>query len=482
MGATALFTGADVPAAAEDAPSEPTVQHVVVASFDGTPVALTVFRPVGASEAHPVPLVLHGHGWSGSRTRDLGGGGIVDRLVAAGYGVVSVDARGHGESGGLATVHHKDHEVKDFQAVLDWAHDTLPWVLKEPESGIPKDVVAGAAGYSYGGGFQLMLASHDGRLDAVAPEITWSHLPDALAPQGALKSMWVHALVVQAKQSGTRLDPRVEAWYREAMLTNALPPEALAHFEGSSPALDEIDAHVLLIQGVPDVLFNLNQAVRTYQALEAGGRSDVRLFTHLSGHVVPAQPLGTGADRRMPYEDAGPCGAVMDAVVAWMDEHLRGLGPSGIPEVSFALDDGGCVRLDAYPTATLDVAAPLVPAPSAAGSLLVPLGEGPMVVAGVPHLRANVSAAAAEGRAHAGLVVVGADGFARVLDDQTQPVPLAPGRAVDLDLVGVAARLGEGDRLFLRVDGLNEWYATNGWRSPGAALLTDVVVTLPVVA
>jgi hypothetical protein len=46
----------------------------------------------------------------------------------------------------------------------------------------------------YGGGYQLLTAAHDDRLDAIAPEITWNSLPQSLAPNGAVQSTWVDAL------------------------------------------------------------------------------------------------------------------------------------------------------------------------------------------------------------------------------------------------------------------------------------------------
>jgi len=203
----------------------PTSFDASIVSFDGVRIEATVYRPAGADASRPVPVVLHGHGWSGSRTTD--GAGIVGRLWMEGFGVVSIDARGHGASGGVATVQHRDHEVQDSRRVLDWVHDNLDWVRREPASGVPKDVVAGAVGASYGGGFQLMLASHDARLDAIAPEIAWSDLNAALAPNGVPKSVWSDVLIGQAHARGTRFDPRIEQWHaRRSSRTSTRPKRA----------------------------------------------------------------------------------------------------------------------------------------------------------------------------------------------------------------------------------------------------------------
>jgi ABC-2 type transport system ATP-binding protein len=61
-----------VPSAATAA--EPTVTNGCVNSVPepgtSTPVKIcyTLFKPYGASSARPVPMILHSHGWGGTRT------------------------------------------------------------------------------------------------------------------------------------------------------------------------------------------------------------------------------------------------------------------------------------------------------------------------------------------------------------------------------------------------------------------------------
>lgn len=481
IAATAFFTSADLdgPVVIEDAGAA--FWHTNVTSFDGTIVPITVYKPAGASAATPVPVILHSHGWGGSRIKD--GSGLPGRLWGEGFGVITIDARGHGESVAVAKVHHRDFEVRDTIAVLDFVYDELAWVAKEPESGIPKDIVAGGAGYSYAGGMQLTAASWDKRLDALAPEFTWTDLSYSLAPEGVPKSVWLDILIGLAIEGGVNYDPRINDWYAAMLATGEVPDEAIEHFEGSSPVLDEIDADVLFLQGIPDVLFNLNNAYRAYETLEARGVGDIRLFTHLTGHVLPGiQPLGTTPVRDETFQQEGPCGVTPDIIVAWFDERLRGGPASGIPEVSFALDDRSCVTFDALPTGAVEIAIPAASIPSGAGSVLLPLMDGPALLAGIPRIRAEgTDSILVENFAFAGLVIVSQNGHQRIVDDQSSPFRMVPGQDVDADLAGVAARLEEGDKLFLRVDGANEWFAHNSPRIPGMTVLTDITVTLPVV-
>jgi pyruvate/2-oxoglutarate dehydrogenase complex dihydrolipoamide acyltransferase (E2) component len=53
-------------------------------------ICYTLFRPAGATQAAPVPMVLHSHGWGGSRTKDPGS---FSYLTDAGFGVLSFDQR-----------------------------------------------------------------------------------------------------------------------------------------------------------------------------------------------------------------------------------------------------------------------------------------------------------------------------------------------------------------------------------------------------
>jgi predicted acyl esterase len=103
------------------------------------PIAFTVFQPDGAPD-DSFPLVLIGHGWGASRVTEIepipasltivSDGTLVARAVARGYGVISFDYRGHGDSGGLSHLMDPRWEVRDIAAILDWADANLPWLLR----------------------------------------------------------------------------------------------------------------------------------------------------------------------------------------------------------------------------------------------------------------------------------------------------------------------------------------------------------------
>jgi pimeloyl-ACP methyl ester carboxylesterase len=114
-------------------------------------------------ERHATIFVLHGYllnketmaGWS-------------FLLAQAGYRVVLVDLRGHGQSTG-DTVSFGKHETEDFRQLLDYltAH------------GLCDDKV-GVLGYSYGADLALHWAAHDSRVRAVVAIAPYNHPEDAI--------------------------------------------------------------------------------------------------------------------------------------------------------------------------------------------------------------------------------------------------------------------------------------------------------------
>src|SRR5688572_8368393 len=166
------------------APAEPTATDGCLTSVpdpgttEAVEICYTVFKPGGASAKAPVPVLLEGHGWAGSRKTDPAD---LEAYLSRGYGVISFDQRGFGESGGKAHTMDPDVEGVDVRKLVDVAA-TLDWVRKDG----PKDPRIGAIGGSYGGGYQYVgalseiAATGRTRFDALAPEYTWWDLSDAL--------------------------------------------------------------------------------------------------------------------------------------------------------------------------------------------------------------------------------------------------------------------------------------------------------------
>lgn len=475
-------------------PGEHAVTDDAVTAPDGTRIAITVMR-TGAADCGPVPVVLHGHGWSGNRARGPGDSltyAPARTFLDAGYGVISIDARGHGESGGQAGIMQPDAEITDYAAVLDHAHDELAWVQREPASPLPRDVVAGAYGGSYGGGWQHLTAALDGRLDALVPIITWWDLPEALVPNGVVRTDWAAALVA-AGETNARLDPRISRWVVEGTATNRAPDEAIEHLARASPARfgDRLDTPTLMIQGLPDTLFTVDHAVAAFEALHARG-VPVSLVGVNSGHILPVmQPSGVNAP---PREGLDAC--VTDVVahaLTHLDAHLKGDAAARqrlavVPPVALATEQGRCVAAAAWPLAdrrdTVDLGDLAVP--QGAGTVVVPVvaPEQDLTIAGRATFRATLPVAL-DDIFFLSLVVADAAGM-HVVDDQITPYRVETAGAADtpveVALTSVATTVPAGGRLLLRVDGLNEQFVAAGSRRPGVTPLLDASLTVPVVS
>lgn len=133
----------------------------------------TSFFTTGTS---PRPAVLLAHGFGGSKEgeRDR-----AQQLARQGYAVLTWSARGFGHSGGKIGLNAPDREVQDVRHLVDW-------LAQRPEIRLdgPGDPRVGITGASYGGAVALLGSAYDSRIDAVASQITWWNLADALFPQG----------------------------------------------------------------------------------------------------------------------------------------------------------------------------------------------------------------------------------------------------------------------------------------------------------
>ncbi|HZR36974.1 MAG TPA: CocE/NonD family hydrolase [Nevskia sp.] len=170
------------------------------------------------------PLILQSHGYGGTRLMALAANGTVDptaahftsidNLVMAlpyhGYVVISYDERGHGtaapgQAANNARIIDPAAETQDAEALLDWAYyhrDAAPdpndpahpaaagyvqSFVQAQAGAIPRDIVAGTIGYSYGGGFEFPLEQLDPRIDTMVPNGTWNDLLYSLLPGDAVK-------------------------------------------------------------------------------------------------------------------------------------------------------------------------------------------------------------------------------------------------------------------------------------------------------
>lgn len=493
--------------------------QITIAGAAGEDVVFNVIEPSTLTGGETYPLVLHSHGFAGSRSED---GAAFQYLLDNGYGVISVDQRGHGDSGGTIRVMDPDFEGRNLVAVLDWAEANLGWLAYGPDLDAEGDnLKLGAIGSSYGGGYQLVLNAIDPkkRMDAMVPQITWNDLTYSLNPNGVIKAGWDLLLYTAGNTAGSGLnfDPFVTQTLGEGLLANEIDGEGQDFFryhgngyfcdgapvatnggEGTSPdfaANPPGGVNALFWQGMRDTLFNFNEAYWNYQCLnDAGG--DVRLLSYQSGHnSIPAIPDLSALlelDPLFPVTAFDTdCGGwtVEDATLAFFDKHLKGVpdgetGADGIPEVCLSLDANDDLVLDSVPAGQADGVELTVPQKTVTTVLTPRLPRRFMldydvaqgeVLAGVPYAELTIEPCELCPENPQGEPILfigvgkqsipGSDLVYELVDNQLTPVR---GYGThQIDLTGVGERLQADQRLALLAFTDHEQYLATGNLSIG---------------
>ncbi|WP_203299818.1 CocE/NonD family hydrolase [Marinobacter sediminum] len=353
--------------------------------LDGAAIVFQVFEPAQFDCKTEHPLILQGHGFSGSRSTEADDDPLapIAPLVAAGFAVISIDQRGHGESGGTIRVMDPDFEGEDLVQIVDWAESHLDYLKYRDDN-----LLLGGIGGSYGGGFQYLLynVDPDQRMDAMVPHITWHDLTYSLNPGNVTKNYWLAFLSLAGDgATGGSMDPYLRSTLINGIVQNHVPDVALdfLHYHSPSyfwqnerglklldsgnsqeylldpvtgripvtsdgryviktPQTDPYPVDVLMFQGMRDSLFPFNDAWENYKELKAAG-GDVRLLTYPFSHHYLSPNAGliqeTLANLGF-YGEALPdipkaglntlanCGDISanQAAVAWFNEKLLNRG------------------------------------------------------------------------------------------------------------------------------------------------------------
>ncbi|MDT0445780.1 alpha/beta fold hydrolase [Streptomyces johnsoniae] len=262
------------------------------------------------------PAVLLGHGFGGSKD-DMRP--QAERLAREGYAVLTWSARGFGASGGRIGLNDPDAEVADVWHLIDWLAER-PEVALDAEG----DPRVGLAGASYGGSIALLAAGHDPRVDAIAPQITYWDLSEALFPGGVFKRLWAGILFTTGSTEAGYLDEAAEPLpdpgcgrftaelcdlYERVAVSGEPDAEArrLLHERSPAAVADRIDVPTLVVQGQHDSLFPLDHADAIARAVQDNGAP------------VAVDWIWAGHDGGISEADR-----VEGRVTDWFDRHLKG--------------------------------------------------------------------------------------------------------------------------------------------------------------
>ncbi|RDG36995.1 alpha/beta fold hydrolase [Streptomyces corynorhini] len=437
------------------------------------------------------PAVLIGHGFGGSKA-DVRG--QAETLARDGYAVLTWSARGFGKSTGRIGLNDPEHEVKDVSRLIDW-------LAKRPEVRLDAkgDPRVGITGASYGGAVSLLAAGYDKRVDAIAPQITYWNLADALFPDGVFKKLWAGIFFSGGGGCDT-FEKSLCAMYQRVAVSGTPDEPARTLLEERSPAAvgDRIDVPALIFQGQTDSLFPLGQADAMQKAIRANG-APVDVDWIAGGH--------DGGDMEG--------GRVLNRVTSWFDRYLKDdksadTGPAfrvtrtgGVDSTDGRAQLTGATS-DRYPglasdttTVALDGATETFENPAGASppaistvpgiagglSQLSTFGVGlsldfpgqhaafesaPLTrslrITGAPTVRATVTSSSGDAVLFAKVYDVGPDGGRTVLPSQlVAPVRVEgaeKGRAVELTLPAVDHQLAPGHRLRLVLAATDLGYAS----------------------
>ncbi|MEV5969856.1 alpha/beta fold hydrolase [Streptomyces sp. NPDC051921] len=504
--------GATWNAVASDGPA-PVTRADRTLDLDGVRLDTSYFT---AGAAGRRPAVLLGHGFGGSKD-DVRA--QAEQLARDGYAVLTWSARGFGASTGQIGLNDPQREVKDVRGLVDWLA-ARPEVLLDR----PGDPRVGVTGASYGGAISLLAAGYDPRVDAVAPQITYWNLADALFPNGVFKKLWAGIFFSTGSDptGGDRGDPcgrfspEVCALYQRVAVSGKPDAAARALLEARSPSAvgARIKVPALIVQGRADSLFTLAQSDAMARTVAANG-APVAVDWTAGGH--------DGGDRET--------GRVQARITSWFDRYLKqdtsvDTGPAfrvsrtggvdstdgratlrgatadrypglGAGPVAVALS--GPQRSFANPAGAGPPALSAVPGLGGGLSQLSSLGVGlsldfpgqfaafdarpqsqPIRITGAPTVTVRVTSTAPDGSAvlFAKVYDVGPDGRQQVLPAQlVTPVRVdgaAKGRTVDLTLPAVDHEVASGHRLRLVLAATDLGYA-----SPAAPATYTVAVAGP---
>ncbi|WP_375404905.1 alpha/beta fold hydrolase [uncultured Amnibacterium sp.] len=283
--------GGTASAEADTGPRAPRSRFVEVPSSPGGTGTVRIDTDLYLPTSVPAPAVLLAHGF-GQTKADLEP--EARRLQGAGYVVLAYSARGFGRSTGRIGLDSLDGEVPDARALVDV-------LAREPAvRSRDGDPVVGVVGASYGGALALMLGATDPRIDAVVAGITWNDLAQALdpvssgrvrgsQPERLFKSAWAARLfgtgAAGSSDPCSRFTAQLCTLYRTLVTGGSLTDADLALLQRSSPStvLSGMTAPTLLIQGLQDSLFGLDQADVNRRQIRAAGAT-VRVDWFDGGH------------------------------------------------------------------------------------------------------------------------------------------------------------------------------------------------------
>ena len=272
--------------------STASTQELTIPMDDGVSIAATLHLPDGTPPAAGWPGLVFLHALARDR-QSTNALAASYGFVGKGYAVLTFDARGHGQSGGLVGI-DGPREIADTRAVFQWLAD-------RPD--VDGNNVGGW-GMSYGGGAVLNSLVAGVPWGAVVTVQTWTDLYAALMPQGLVKSGLVAALAASIPEA--RRDPSLATVQAAAFAGKAAAVRQWAAERSSLAKLGAVTTPVFMAQGRRDFLFGIDQGAQAFRRL----KGPKALYVGLHGHAPSTFP-------------AADTGVLMARATEWFDCWLK---------------------------------------------------------------------------------------------------------------------------------------------------------------
>ena len=213
------------------------IENISVKMRDGISIKGLIYvdKDLKENDTNSVPTILLLHGINGRKEHKIS---IIFQFVKLGYAVVSVEQRGHGESGGPSGFLGK--EPDDMSEVVDFIENNYNFANTSH---------MGLLAYSFGGGIGAVLQAKDDRINAVVlyhPLSSLDNLTDRIPLQNLIGST----------TQLTNIDDIQDAF-------------DIANVSNSE--------NLLLLQGESDVIISQNDTQDFYNHLNGTTRTDIEL-------------------------------------------------------------------------------------------------------------------------------------------------------------------------------------------------------------
>jgi ABC-2 type transport system ATP-binding protein len=197
-------------------------------------------------------------------------------------------------------------------------------------------------GGSYGGGIQMTTV--DPRIEAIVPAISWNSLNESLYPDDVFKTAWANTLALALLTTGARINGEIYPALLSGDIFGSISETAQAVLGSSGPTalLNQLQAPTLLVQGIVDALFPLQESIENAQAILANPfGTPVKMIWFCGGHGVCLDPvdLTTQATTIFTYDKL------------WLNKYVSGLPipDAAIPTFQWWDQVGTRYTSDLYP-------------------------------------------------------------------------------------------------------------------------------------